>query len=367
MSKTLSRRRFMQTSLATAAAFSVSSARANSFASETYAEALVIGSGFGGAVASLRLGEAGIETIVLERGRRWPITAAGNTFTTKENPDGRSTWLSNETNLIPPFQNFPIDVFTGLLDRKIAVDSGLFAYSGAGVGGGSLVYGGITIQPSEELFFQSLPRTLDYQVLSQTYYPRVRRMLNATPIPDDILATPAYLSSRLLAEQATKAGLTVTRPDIAIDWNVVREEIAGKKVASVIAGEIYYGTNSGAKNSLDHNYLRLAEETGYVEIKPLHMVTSIGVAARVSRFRQPDRRAGRCRYAKALRMPLSISGGRLAWYPGAVTARASQPHLAQSEWRSRPVLGAKRRLCCRCSKRRRHQYRPGIARSHHDR
>jgi cholesterol oxidase len=51
-------------------------------------------------------------------------------------------------------------------------------------------------------------------------------------------------------------------------------------VPSIINGEVYYGTNSGAKNSVDHNYLRLAEETGFVEIHPLHMVTSIEEADR---------------------------------------------------------------------------------------
>jgi cholesterol oxidase len=283
MSKLLNRRQFVQASLAAASGVSARSARANTGErkSESYVEAIVIGSGFGGAVAALRLGEAGVETIVLERGKRWPITPAGNTFCNKENPDGRSTWLSNTSNLpSPPFQDFPIDVFTGVLDRKIAVDSGLAAYSGAGVGGGSLVYGGITVQPTEELFYRIFPRTLDYQRLSRIYYPRVREMLDATPIPNDILQTPAFLSARILIEQATKAGLTVIKPDMAFDWNIVREEIAGKKVPSVIAGEIYFGTNSGAKNSLDQNYLPRAEETGHVEIMPLHMVTSIGESER---------------------------------------------------------------------------------------
>lgn len=57
-------------------------------------EAIVIGSGFGGAVAALRLAEAGIHPIVLERGRRWSVTEAQNTFATLRNPDGRSSWLS---------------------------------------------------------------------------------------------------------------------------------------------------------------------------------------------------------------------------------------------------------------------------------
>src|ERR1700722_18192629 len=129
----LDRRKFIQASLATASGVGLSAERAGAAGAgkvehDSYVEAIVIGSGFGGAVAALRLGEAGIETIVLERGKRWPITPAGNTFSNKENPDGRSTWLSNTTILpSPPFQDFPIDVFTGVLDQKKAVDSGLAA------------------------------------------------------------------------------------------------------------------------------------------------------------------------------------------------------------------------------------------------
>ncbi|MBR0696522.1 GMC oxidoreductase [Bradyrhizobium lablabi] len=276
MSRLLNRRKFIQASLATAGGLGLPAARAGRGEHDSYVEAIVIGSGFGGAVAALRLGEARIETIVLERGKRWPITPAGNTFSNKENPDGRTTWLSNTTILpSPPFQDFPIDVFTGVLDQKKAVDSGLAAYRGAGVGGGSLVYGGIALQPPKEFFHKIFPRTLDYDRLNRVYYPRVRAMLGATPIPDDILQTDAFLSARLLIAQATKAGLTITKPDMAFDWHAVREEMAGKRVPSVIAGEIYFGTNSGAKNSLDRNYLPKAEETRHVEIKPLHLVTSI--------------------------------------------------------------------------------------------
>ena len=59
-------------------------------------QAIVIGSGFGGAVAALRLGQAGIETLVLERGRRWNIDdpTRDATFATFEKPDGRAEWLS---------------------------------------------------------------------------------------------------------------------------------------------------------------------------------------------------------------------------------------------------------------------------------
>ncbi|MDY6810616.1 MAG: NAD(P)-binding protein, partial [Actinomycetota bacterium] len=52
--------------------------------------AVVVGSGFGGAVAALRLGQAGYRTIVFERGRRWPIRSDGDTFATFVQPDRRA-------------------------------------------------------------------------------------------------------------------------------------------------------------------------------------------------------------------------------------------------------------------------------------
>ncbi|MCP6757827.1 MAG: GMC oxidoreductase [Fischerella sp. CENA71] len=273
MSKMLNRRRFLQASAATAASLGVSAIRAFGSDYDEYVEAIVIGSGFGGAVASLRLGQAGIETIVLERGRKWQITDKGDTFCRIDNPDGRAAWLSPTTILPTPVPEIPIDVYTGVFDVKRG--NGINAYRGAGVGGGSLVYGGITYQPTEELFYKVFARTIKYSELDRVYYPRVRSILKVSPIPDDILQTEYYLASRILQEQAAKAGLQVRKIDIAFDWDIVRQEIAGQKVASVIAGQVYYGTNSGAKNSLDRNYLSMAEATGNVEIRPLHVVTMI--------------------------------------------------------------------------------------------
>lgn len=270
MSRLIKRRQFFQATLAATASMSVSSLRSAASGTEESVEALVIGSGFGGAVAALRLGQAGIETIVLERGRRWPITPKGDTFCTYQNPDGRSTWLSPTTVV---FKQDPINIYTGVLDAKIG--NGIIIYRGAGVGGGSLVYSGITYQPTREIFYRIFPRGIKYEELDQVYYPRVRSILKASPIPNDILQTDYYLACRLFSEQAVKAGLKTRQLDIAVDWNIVRQEIAGQKVPSAITGQAYYGINSGAKNSLDRNYLSMAEATGNVEIRPLHIVTQI--------------------------------------------------------------------------------------------
>ena len=135
---------------------------------------------------------------------------------------------------------------------------------------------GLPINRRKNGFVGFFPRSIQYSELDAVYFPRVRSMLQASPIPDDILESPYFLSSRILQAQATQAGLRSRKIDIAYDWDIVRQEMAGEKVPSVISGQYYHGVESGANNSVDRNYLKMAEETGYVEIRPLHVVTSIG-------------------------------------------------------------------------------------------
>ncbi|GAA6616097.1 GMC oxidoreductase [Scytonema sp. NUACC26] len=239
-------------------------------ANSNYIPAIVIGSGFGGAVAALRLAQAGIHCLVLERGRRWQITPAQNTFATLRAPDGRSSWLSSVAVFGEPV---PIDVYTGVLE--LLPEDGINVYAGAGVGGGSLVYNGVTYQPTQANFERIFPKKISYEQMNEVYYPRVRSLLNPSPIPFDILQTDYYRAARVTLEQAANAGLVGKRLDVNLDWNVIRQEIAGEIVASAIAGEFWYGNNSGCKNSLDNNYLKQAEQSGFAQILPLHVVTDI--------------------------------------------------------------------------------------------
>jgi cholesterol oxidase len=232
--------------------------------------AVVIGSGFGGSVAALRLGQAGIDTLVLERGRHWPITPEQDTFCTYRKPDHRAGWLRTTT---PLFEEKPIDVYTGIMERIDA--NGIRVFCAAGVGGGSLVYNCVQYMPRREQFSRVFPDAIDYDEMTETYYARVASILKPSPIPPDILATNYYLSTRVFMEQATKAGIPNHLLNIAADWDVVREEINGTKTPSAIVGEIWYGINSGVKKSLDRNYLVEAEKSGHVEILPLHVAKEI--------------------------------------------------------------------------------------------
>jgi cholesterol oxidase len=269
----LSRRRFLKVaSLGLGGyAFSHSIGNLSSWAVKSEpVTAIIIGSGFGGSVAALRLAQAGIHSIVLERGRRWPITPKQNTFATLRSPDGRSSWLSSVATFGDPV---PIDVYTGVLE--LLPEDGINVYAGAGVGGGSLVYNGATYQPTKANFERVFPRAISYEQMDRVYYPRVRSILQPSPIPSDILATEYYRLARVALQQATNAGLTGKLVDVALDWDVVRQEIAGERVASAIAGECWFGNNSGCKKSLDRNYLLQAEQSGFTQVLPLHVVTDI--------------------------------------------------------------------------------------------
>lgn len=233
-------------------------------------EVMVIGSGFGGAVAAMRLAEQGITTVLLERGRRWPVTAQQNTFSSLQEPDGRSAWLSDMAVLGEPK---PIDRYIGVLD--LTVGNGIASLSGAGVGGGSLVYAGALYQPTREMFTRSFGDSLEYGAMDEIFYPRVRSVIRPRPIPWSILAHPDYAAARTWWRLGHKAGLTTRLLDLGLSWDLVRKELQGKRVPSVIAGEFWYGNNSGAKRSLDTNYLQYAERTGHLDLQTQQNVKGI--------------------------------------------------------------------------------------------
>lgn len=235
---------------------------------------IVVGSGFGGAVAALRLAESGIATSVLERGRRWDITPAGDTFTSLRDPDERAGWLTTQS---PIGLSTRIRRYTGLVERFEG--EGIDAVIGAGVGGGSLAYAGLMVQPPRDLFESVLGAEVSYDEMIAEWYPKVLAELPASTVPSDVLAAEPYRATRLFMEHAEAAGLAPEHNLLAIDWDLVRAELAGDLPAEVTAGDYVYGLNSGAKRSVDRSYLARAEETGLVDVLPLHQVVAIAADA----------------------------------------------------------------------------------------
>ena len=130
MQRQLTRRHILgMAALQTAAALGftrvgLQSARAAEPAAVESAPAIVVGSGYGAAVAALRLGQAGIRTLVLEMGRLWNTAGAdGKVFCSTAAPDQRSMWFRTRTEaplatfLWLDLVNRDISRYPGVLDR----------------------------------------------------------------------------------------------------------------------------------------------------------------------------------------------------------------------------------------------------------
>ncbi|MFM7064611.1 MAG: FAD-dependent oxidoreductase [Actinomycetes bacterium] len=235
---------------------------------------VVIGTGFGGSVTALRLAQRGVDVTLVERGQRWP-SGQRNAFPRMFGPDRRVSWLSDRNSatekLFPTLPGTTWQPYAGLLER--IPGDGMDMVCAAAVGGGSLPYHGMSVQPRGDLFDRVMPSALDYEQFDSVWYPTVRAMLGATPIPDDVLASARYASSRQFMAAVRAAGLPeATVVPMPIDWDVVRAELRGELPPSITSGDVIYGVNGPGKRSLDTNYLPAAESTGHVELLPLHKV-----------------------------------------------------------------------------------------------
>jgi cholesterol oxidase len=228
---------------------------------------IVIGSGFGGSVSALRLTEKGYKVAVMEMGRRW----------TPENLP-RTSWLIHRWIWRP---NLGLRGFFNLRFFRHAT-----IFHGCAVGGGSITYAS-TLLPAPEKVWDagSWKRLADWKTEMPRHYETASRMLGVT---ENRILGPA---DRLLKKAAEAAGIGhtfyCTKVGIFEPAEGEREnqtfsdpffDGAGPARTTCIAcGGCMMGCRYGAKNTLDVNYLYLAEkrgarvfpETKVVDVKPL--------------------------------------------------------------------------------------------------
>ncbi|GAA2494250.1 GMC oxidoreductase [Streptomyces gobitricini] len=241
--------------------------------SRTHFPALVIGSGFGGAVAALRLGRAGVDTLVVERGREWPVAPRKHVFGSMNGVTDTMFWFRGSTRW-PALPPTPVRPGPGIME--VSEENGLDIACGAGVGGGSLVYTGVTVAPPRRYFERLYPPGLRYEEFARTWFPKVRRMLGASPMPRDVYRSLPFTHSRLWDEHLARTGFRTFPLESTFDWDVVRRELAHTAPLSATVGESDFGCGNGAKKSLTRGYLPAALATGHVQLRALHEVRSIG-------------------------------------------------------------------------------------------
>jgi cholesterol oxidase len=237
---------------------------ANSF------DVIVIGSGFGGAVTACRLAEKGQRVLILERGRRWDP---------KDYPrEPSDPWLYDQNN--PEKQN-------GWLDFNLIGDAKMTVVTGAGVGGGSLVYANVSAIPPRRTFDHGWPQEINYDDLLP-YYEKAGDMLGVRTIPANQLTR----RTKLVQEAANEAhyGDRFRLLELAVNFDdefdvnarpyrdaqtkYKLNKFGVKQGTCVHSGNCDVGCQVLAKNTLDLNYLAVAEQKG-ADIRPLHMARYI--------------------------------------------------------------------------------------------
>jgi len=233
-------------------------------------DAIVIGSGFGGAVVACRLAEAGARVLVLERGRRWMPAE----FPRKP----RDAWLFDPRH--PQKHN-------GWLDLRLF--RGLAVAQAAGVGGTSLCYSSVVVEAGPELFEGGgWPPEITAAELAP-YYARARGMLRAEPIPANQHTQRYKLMQR--AAERLGAGARFGSVPLAVsfdpEWSYDLPDPHDPRRARTFVnpqgqrqgtcvhlGNCDIGCDVLAKNTLDLNYIPAAEQRG-AEVRPLHLVRTI--------------------------------------------------------------------------------------------
>lgn len=223
-------------------------------------DVVVIGSGFGGSVTALRAVEKGYRVCVLEAGRR---------YTRQSLP--RSSWQLRKFLWAPGLGLHGIQRIQPLNDVAVL--------AGAGVGGGSLVYANTLYEPLDPFYVdKQWGHITDWRSELAPFYDQAKRMLGVNEVPED---TPADAYMHRLADRLGVAD-TYHRTPVGVWFGKPGERVPDPyfggegpdRVGCNGCGSCMVGCRVGAKNTLDRNYLYLAEKKG-ARVEPDSQVTDL--------------------------------------------------------------------------------------------
>ncbi len=250
------------------------------FMNEKCFDYVVIGSGFGGSVSAMRLAEKGYSVLVLERGKR---------FRDQDFP--RSNWNIFKYLWLPHLRCFGI--------QQISFINDIMVLHGSGVGGGSLVYANVLMEPGDELFNAPGWRELaDWKTLLRPHYDTAKRMLGVARNPcftpaDEVLKSIADAAGVGHTFEMTPVGIFFGEPGQTVPDPYFNGE-GPERAGCTACGGCMVGCRHNAKNTLVKNYLYFAEKRGaqvqaeseVVDIQPLPEGQEDGARYRLI-YRQP--------------------------------------------------------------------------------
>ena len=212
---------------------------------------IIIGSGFGGSVSAMRLTEKGHRVLVLERGKR---------FRDEDFP--KTNWNIWKYIWMPAVRAF------GILELSLL--NGVLVLHGSGVGGGSLGYATVLMEPTDELFrAPAWSHLADWKTVLRPHYDTALRMLGVTRNPklwpaDHFMCEVATELGQEATFQPTQVGIFFGDPDK--EGQEVGDPFFGgegpTRNGCVHCGACMVGCRHNAKNTLVKNYLYLAEKWG---------------------------------------------------------------------------------------------------------
>lgn len=239
-------------------------------------DVIVVGSGFGGSVAALRLTEKGYRVAVLEAGRRF----ADQEF-------AETSWDLRRYLWAPRLGCFGIQRVHLLRDVMIL--------AGAGVGGGSLVYANTLYRPLEPFYTdRQWAHITDWEAELAPHYDQASRMLGVATNPtitpsDEVMRKVAADLGVADTFRPTPVGVYFGKPGETVD-DPYFGGVGPRRTGCTECGSCMTGCRVGAKNTLVKNYLYLAERAG-ARVFPLTTVTAVR-PGRGGRFEVEVRRTG---------------------------------------------------------------------------
>lgn len=243
-------------------------------------EAVIIGSGFGGAITACRLSRKwGKKVLILERGKRYPK----GSFPRSPHAMSKNFWnIPADPNPYRAKQFRKLNE-TGLFDIRNYPNMDVVL--SAGLGGGSLIYANVFLEPPDHVFDERWPIGTKRKDLNP-YYKIVKDILGSRPIPRNgekrrrVVRTELYEKfAKSVGRESKLANINVffgndfKKPlDIGLQE---KNRFGAVQTSCTYCAECDIGCNTHSKNTLDLNYLFVAENKYKAEIRTEHLVVKI--------------------------------------------------------------------------------------------